>query len=116
MSKLFDKMLYYFGYAPIKISHEVKFSHVVKEGNVKIYRELIEIDELDYYYRVDSEVNRIKEDRRLKINLLKKLINSLDESGLINYTSVHSHHVSSGLKTITAELYVVDINKKNGFK
>lgn len=67
MKKYIDRILYFFGYAPIKISHEVKYHFVIKEmGEMKfdVLRVVECINQRDFNIIGND---RIKEELRIKI-------------------------------------------------
>lgn len=73
MKKLIDKLLYFFGYAPVKISHEVRNHYVYKESKLDIIREVKDV-EFTYmtqpYYRECLERRAIQD---IKVKILDNL-------------------------------------------
>lgn len=72
---MIDKLLYFFGYAPVKISHEVRYHYVNKEPELNIIREVKDV-EFTYmtqpYYRETLERKAIQD---IKVKILENLEN-----------------------------------------
>lgn len=70
---MIDKLLYFFGYAPVKISHEVRHHYVNKEPELNIIREVKDV-EFTYmtqpYYRETLERKAIQD---IKVKILENL-------------------------------------------
>ena len=65
MGKIIDKVLYFFGYAPIKISHEVVEHYVVKELNyeVTLIRKIVEKQKQN---SLAIDYDRVMEDKAIR--------------------------------------------------
>jgi len=82
MIKLFNKLMYYFGYAPIKVRHEVKYHFVQREIKFDKLQKEISIHENEF-------INLHYSDKFILENVKAKLINKLiDKSDVyINLTT-----------------------------
>ena len=84
--KLIDKILYYFGYAPITISHEVKFYAVGKHIETVVCRSVLEFNSNE-----SMNLNpNIELEKYRKEKIKHMLIEEIDKSGLINYIQIHN--------------------------
>jgi len=99
--KLIDKILYYFGYAPITISHEVKFYAVGKPIETTVCRSVLEIDNHEEgRFRDWTEVEKYR-----KSKLTSMLFEEINASGLINYIKLDNDTFPNS--KIYAELRIV---------
>jgi len=73
MSKLLNKILYYFGYAPIKVSHEVKYIYVDRQIDfitVKFEEDIDLNSSLDFSMIGGTEIIRKKVEEKLRQKVL----------------------------------------------
>lgn len=98
---MINKILYYFGYAPIKISHEVVFHHVGKPIETVIFRRYLEFDDFDD--RMHFKENKIEELRKRKLDAM--LFEEIEKSGMINYLRIKDSIIPN--QKIYAELEIV---------
>jgi len=99
--KIIDKILYYFGYAPIAISHEVKLYAVGKPLETVICRSVFELDDRE---AISLLPNKCLENH-MKIRIKMMLIEKIDDVGLINYTQTYDRFYRKS--SISAELRIV---------
>ena len=99
--KIIDKILYYFGYAPITISQEVKFYAVGKPLETVICRSVLQLGSRESNSLYPSQY--LKEQTKRKIKSM--LIEEIDKAGLINYTRTNDPFYSE--YNVSAELRIV---------
>jgi len=75
MIKLFNKLMYYFGYAPIKISHEVKYHIVEREIKFQKLKKEISVPYHDFTYLTDIGIKE-RVINAAKNELVKQLVHN----------------------------------------
>lgn len=99
--KLIDKILYYFGYAPITISHQVQVYALGKPLETVICRSVLYLD-----YRESISLHPSKNlEEQTKRKIKAMLFEEIDKSGLINYTKTDDHFYNGS--NVSAELRIV---------
>jgi hypothetical protein len=84
---MIDKILYYFGYAPITIRHEVVYHAVGKPIDTVVCRSVLETD--DYEEGRISDRKVVEESRKSKLTSM--LFEEISKAGLIDYLKVDNN-------------------------
>ena len=70
MIKRFNKLMYYFGYAPIKVSHDVKYYIVQREIKYDKLEVTRSIPDIEFINRFHNEISM----KNIKQDLVKQLV------------------------------------------
>ena len=71
MKKYIDKLLYFFGYAPIKISHEIKYINIHRGVELDVLTNEKKISTLEIYsFRKDKELLIKMAKEKIKISFI----------------------------------------------
>lgn len=78
MLKFFNQLMYFFGYAPIKISHQIKriqFNERINFESIKV-EEIFDDTEFEYLFRIETKNINYNDEAKLIIRqkLIKKFV------------------------------------------
>lgn len=91
MKKYIDKLLYFFGYAPIKLSHEIKYINIHRGIELNLLKEEKKVD-LSIYK--SNDVPLVK--RMTKEGIIVDFVNYLENSILFEEKEENGYYYIKG--------------------
>lgn len=91
MKKYIDKLLYFFGYAPIKLSHEIKYINIHRGVGLNVLKDEKKID-LSIYKSEDIFLVK----RMTKERIIVDFVNYLEDSILFEEKEENGYYCIKG--------------------